>query len=54
MGYRKQPFGYQMDNGETVIQPEEADIVKNIFRNYLAGMSFAAIAEKLNGQNIQY
>ena len=54
MGYRKQPFGYQMDNGETVIHPEEADIVKNIFRNYLAGMSFATIAEKLNGQNIQY
>lgn len=54
MGYRKQPFGYRMENGEIVIHSQEADIVKNIFRNYLAGMGFAALAEKLNGQGIQY
>lgn len=54
MGYRKQPFGYRMENGEIMIHSQEADIVKNIFRNYLAGMGFAALAEKLNGQGIQY
>lgn len=54
MGNRKQPFGYRMENGEIVIHPREADMVKNIFRKYLTGMGFAAIAEKLNGQEIQY
>lgn len=54
MGYRKQPFGYRMENGKIVIHPQEADMVKNVFRDYLAGMGFVALAEKLNGRGIQY
>ena len=54
MGYRKQPFGYRMENGEIVIHSLEADVVKNIFRDYLVGMGFSSLTEKLNDQNVRY
>ena len=33
MGNRKQPFGYKMEFGEIVPQPQEAETVRSIYRN---------------------
>lgn len=45
-------LGYRLINGEMIIIPEEAEIVKMIFNDYLSGMGFQAIARKLNNLGI--
>lgn len=47
MGNRKQPFGYKMEFGEIVPQPQEAETVRSIYLQYLAGASFKQLAERL-------
>ena len=54
MGYRKQPFGYRMEQGEITVHPQEADTVRVIFRDYLSGMGFKCMAKKLNAQDVRY
>ena len=44
---RKLPFGYQMEQGAIKEHPVEAKAVRDIFCRYLAGTSFAALAEHL-------
>lgn len=51
---RKIPFGYMVRGGETVPCPLEAEAVRNIFTRYLAGASYAKIAEKMSKGNIPY
>lgn len=46
------PYGYANVNGEMVIVPEEAEIVKQIFADCLAGMSANRIARKLSENGI--
>ncbi len=47
------PFGYSLDNKKLVIEPSEAEIVKEIFRLYTAeGQSLQYITRKLNDENI--
>ena len=41
------PFGYTIRNGHTVIEQQEADIVRNIFKAYIQGASLKEIAEDL-------
>jgi site-specific DNA recombinase len=43
------PFGYSLDNGELSIIPEEAKIVKRIYKRYLEGQSTLKIATDLIG-----
>jgi site-specific DNA recombinase len=43
------PFGYSLDNGELSIIPEEAKIIKRIFKRYLEGQSTLKIATDLIG-----
>lgn len=43
------PFGYSLDNGELTIIPEEAKIVKRIYKRYLEGQSTIKIAIDLVG-----
>lgn len=44
------PFGYRPDNGKMVIVPEEAEIVKTIFKmKDDNGQTYQAIVDKLNG-----
>lgn len=43
-------LGYRQVHGELVIVPEEAEIVKSIFADYLSGLGILAIAQKLNEQ----
>lgn len=44
-------FGYRSDsNGNWEIHPEQAEVVRFIFKSYLAGKSATRIAEELNNQ----
>lgn len=47
-------FGYSQDeNGELIVNPEEAKIVKWIFESYLSGYSLGKIADGLYGMGIK-
>ena len=48
------PFGYTIRDGHTVIEQQEADIVRNIFRSYIQGASLKEIAENLTAKKIPY
>lgn len=51
---RKIPFGYMIQGGVTQLHPQEADAVRYIFGQYLAGASLLAIAEDMTRQGIRY
>lgn len=46
------PYGYRWANGEIIIDPEQAVIVKRIFSELLAGKGTDAIAKSLNTESI--
>ena len=54
MGNRKQPFGYRMELGETILHPQEACLVEYIFHQYLSGASYNAIVDQLRDQEVPY
>lgn len=54
MGNRKQPFGYKMEFGDIIPHQQEADMVRQVYLRYLAGVSFKALAEELQDQSIPY
>ena len=45
------PFGYKIEDDTLIPIPEEAEIVRQIFQYYLAGMGFGRIAQELNNNN---
>lgn len=48
------PFGYSKgEDGKYALNPAQADIVKQIFSDFLSGASFAEIANDLNGRGIR-
>ena len=48
------PYGYALENKALVINPSEAEIVKEIFHLYVEeGMSIRYITKKLNDENVQ-
>lgn len=51
---RKQPFGYRMELGEVIPQPDEAETVRWIFAQYLAGASYTALVAALGERGIPY
>ena len=51
---RKLPFGYRMEQGKIKEYPVEAEAVRDICRRYLAGASFAALAEHLRDSGPAY
>lgn len=51
---RKIPFGYEIRGGQIRPHPQEADAVRYIFGQYLAGASFLAIAQDMAGQGVRY
>lgn len=51
---RRIPYGYRMVNGQIEIHPEEAAIVKRIYREYINGAALKAIAECLTHEQIEY
>lgn len=46
------PYGYRWENGEIIVDPEQAVIVKRIFSELLAGKGTDAIAKSLNAENV--
>jgi len=54
MGYRKLPFGYRMEAGRLEIDPQEAETVRSVFRDYIAGKTYKALAAKLNASDVRY
>jgi len=48
------PFGYCMQNGEIIPQPEESEAVKQIFTSYINGESLTSIASIMTITGISY
>ncbi len=46
------PYGYTILNKEIIVDDEQAQIVRGIFKDYLAGMSLENIADSLNAAGI--
>lgn len=40
------PYGYDIIGGKAVVNEEQADIIRNICKNYLSGMSMIAAAKE--------
>lgn len=51
MRNRMLPLGYGVENGEIVINEQEAEIVKSIFDDYCSGSSLKVLANTLNARN---
>jgi len=49
---RKIPFGYQIQNGKAVPQPDEANAGRRIFGRYLGGDSYLVIAAAMSGDGV--
>ena len=54
MKQRSVPFGYCIENGNTVIHQTEADTVREIAQQYLGGKSLKAIAAALTAKQVEY
>lgn len=46
-------FGYAVENGEYVIVPEEAEIIRKVFCDYVGGKGFLSIAKALNAMGVR-
>ncbi len=46
-------FGYKVENGEYVIIPEEATIIRKVFNDYINGKGFLTLAKSLNAMGIK-
>ena len=51
---RTQPFGYRMEYGKVVADPEEARWVVYIYKQYLLGQSLKSLSDALCGMAIRY
>lgn len=54
MKNRTLPYGYCCVDGKITVHGGEAEIVAEIYKNYLDGKSLLAIAEHLNNRKIEY
>ena len=52
--YRKLPYGYRMDFGKVVIEPDESKWVIYIFEQYIGGESFKSISDTLKDAEISF
>ena len=46
------PFGYTMRNGKLVIEPSEADVIRNIYEDYVNGATLRELAERLTSAGV--
>lgn len=51
---RKLPFGYRMEQGRITVNPEESQWVSYIFHQYIKGMSYQELTEKMKQTGIPY
>lgn len=54
MKNRRFPYGYEMKNGVIVVCPSEADILRQIFADYIGGAFLKAIADRLSAEKVEY
>jgi hypothetical protein len=54
MKNRNLPFGYIIQNGAIRIAPGEAEIVRAVFDDYIAGASLKRIAEDLTARRVEF
>lgn len=54
MFLRTIPYGYTMRNGRTVVEHDEADIIRYIFDEYIKGASLRELAEELTARRVPY
>ncbi|MCL2369768.1 MAG: recombinase family protein [Firmicutes bacterium] len=47
------PYGYKMEDKQLVCYPEQADIIRKIYEDFLGGMGYMQIAKKLNDINLR-
>lgn len=50
--FSRRPYGYQRIDGQIIVVPDEADVVRECYRRYTAGESLYAIANDLNARDI--
>lgn len=48
------PFGYTMRNGKLVIEQNEANVIRNIYEDYVNGATLKEIAERLTHAGVPY
>lgn len=48
------PYGYTMQNGTTVVEHSEAEVIRRIFESYINGNSFKDIADELTRLKVPY
>ena len=46
-------FGYRVENNEFVIIPEEAEVIRKVFNDYVNGKGFLSIAKALNAMGVK-
>ena len=51
---RTQPFGYRMEQGKVLIDPDESRWVVYIYEQYIHGASFKNLSDTLGGTGIHY
>ena len=49
----KPPFGYRKENKKLLIEPKEAEVVREIFRLYIEGNSLLQVAQILNERGLR-
>ena len=54
MKKRRIPFGYEMQKGKININSYESEILRQIFRDYIAGRNLKDLAEQLTEQQVEY
>ena len=52
--YRKLPFGYRMEYGKVVIDPDESKWVIYIYDQYILGESYKSLSEYLTSAGVSY
>lgn len=51
---RKIPFGYAIRAGEAILNPDESELVRQIFQMYLSGLSYQQIAGEMEKRGVRY
>ena len=46
-------FGYKVENGEYIVVPEEAEIIRKVFNDYVNGKGLLTIAKELNAMGVR-
>ena len=48
------PYGYTVEKGKTIVEYDEASVIREIFEQYINGASLKEIAESLTARKIPY